>query len=435
MHRGGDDESATELALATLAEVEIPDARSRMDAYPHQLSGGMRQRVMIAMALALDPDLLIADEPTTALDVTVQAQILDRLVEEQRQRQMAMLLITHDLAVVASVAHRVAVMYSGEIVEQAPVDQLFADPQTSLHTGIDPCASPRQRSQGAAVFDPRAGSAAAVHAARLLFRPSLSFRHRTVLEGSPSAGIGRRSVASLLQPAALCIAVTVGPLPVEIEVEAGTKLRGHEWLVLGPPVVMVHDEGGDLDAWGPALQMSADAGFHVIAVDLRGHGLSDGDADSDSLESDVAALVRHVNRVWGKCGLVLAGRACRGALRLGSDAEAPAQVLITPDLPEMNEAAIHSSPPAIRMVIVGTLDSVAKDESQRVFDALPGQKVMASVGDAARGEQLLRGRTHLIEDICSFFRMYLSPSPSRARRIETRSPARRHRSEPPMAEE
>jgi hypothetical protein len=204
--------------------------------------------------------------------------------------------------------------------------------------------------------------------------------------------------------------VTVGPLPVEIEVEAGTRLRGHEWLVLGPPVVMVHDEGGALDAWGPALQMSADAGFHVIAVDLRGHGLSDGDADLSSLESDVAALVRHVNRVWGKCGLVLAGRACRGALRLGSDAEAPAQVLITPDALEMDEVAIRSSPPVIRMVMVGTLDSPSRAESQRVFDALPGQKVMVSVGDTARGEQLLRGRTHLIEDLISFFRMYLSPS-------------------------
>ena len=204
--------------------------------------------------------------------------------------------------------------------------------------------------------------------------------------------------------------MTVGPLPVEIEVETGTKLRGHEWLVLGPPVVMVHDLGGDLDAWGPALQMAADAGFHVIAVDLRGHGLSDGEADSNSLESDVASLVGHVNRVWGGCGLVLAGRACRGALRLGRDAEAPAQVFVTPDLSDMTEAAIHSSPSAIRMLIVGTLDSVAKDEAERVFDALPGQKVMASVGDVARGEQLLRGRIHLIEDVCSFFRMYLSPT-------------------------
>ncbi|HJQ94265.1 MAG TPA: ABC transporter ATP-binding protein, partial [Acidimicrobiia bacterium] len=135
-HRGSDDETANSLAIATLDEVEIPDAKSRMNAYPHELSGGMRQRVMIAMALVLDPDVLIADEPTTALDVTVQAQILERLVEEQRERQMAMLLITHDLAVVASVAHRVAVMYSGEIVEQAPIDQLFADPQHPYTQGL-----------------------------------------------------------------------------------------------------------------------------------------------------------------------------------------------------------------------------------------------------------------------------------------------------------
>jgi oligopeptide/dipeptide ABC transporter ATP-binding protein len=146
-HRGTDDEAANDLAIATLDEVEIPAARLRMNAYPHELSGGMRQRVMIAMALVLDPDVLIADEPTTALDVTVQAQILERLVEEQRQRQMAMLLITHDLAVVASVAHRVAVMYSGEIVEQAPIDQLFADPQHPYTQGLIralPHVSPRK---------------------------------------------------------------------------------------------------------------------------------------------------------------------------------------------------------------------------------------------------------------------------------------------------
>lgn len=147
VHRRVDDDAALELALATLAEVEIADPPSRINSYPHQLSGGMRQRVMIAMALVLDPDLLIADEPTTALDVTVQAQILERLVEEQRQRQMAMLLITHDLAVVASVAHRVAVMYSGEIVEQAPVDQLFADPRHPYTQGLIqalPHVSPRK---------------------------------------------------------------------------------------------------------------------------------------------------------------------------------------------------------------------------------------------------------------------------------------------------
>jgi pimeloyl-ACP methyl ester carboxylesterase len=216
--------------------------------------------------------------------------------------------------------------------------------------------------------------------------------------------------------------VRIGPLPIEIEVETGTKLRGHEWLVLGSPLVFIHDEGRDLDAWGDVLQMAADAGFHVIALDLRGHGLSDGQPDATRLGSDLAALVRHVNRVWGTCGLVLAGRTSRGALSLGSGVEAPAQVFISPDLSEIDETVIRASVPAIRMVIVGALDPVAKSESERVFGVLPGQKVMASVGDAARSEELVTGRAHLIEDLFAFFRMYLptpfGPSPAQATKTE-----------------
>jgi hypothetical protein len=173
---------------------------------------------------------------------------------------------------------------------------------------------------------------------------------------------------------------------------------------------MVHDEGTDLDAWGDVLQTCANAGFHVIAVDLRGHGLSDGEADSEKLMPDLTALVRHVNRVWGTCGLVLAGRTCRAGLWPGADADAPTQVFVSPDLAETDEAIIRSSTPSMRMVISGTLDPQGKEEAERVFESLPGQKVMASVGDAARGEQLLRERPHLVEDICAFFRMYLRPS-------------------------
>lgn len=114
--------------LELLDAVRMPDARRRMTEYPFQMSGGMKQRVMIAIALACDPDLLIADEPTTALDVTVQAQVLDLLRELQRSRSMAMLLITHDLGVVAQMAQRVAVMYAGEIIETAPVHAFFAGP-------------------------------------------------------------------------------------------------------------------------------------------------------------------------------------------------------------------------------------------------------------------------------------------------------------------
>ncbi len=135
-HRDVTKATAEEMSVEVLREVGLPDPERRLDSYPHQLSGGMRQRVMIAMALVLDPDILIADEPTTALDVTVQAQILDRLMSEQQERDMSMLLITHDLAVVAAVADRVAVMYAGEIVEQAPVDELFEDPKHPYTQGL-----------------------------------------------------------------------------------------------------------------------------------------------------------------------------------------------------------------------------------------------------------------------------------------------------------
>jgi len=109
--------------------VEIPDPAARLNAYPHQLSGGMAQRVMIAMAIACRPKLLIADEPTTALDVTVQAQVLQLLLRLQREQRMALMLITHDLAVVAETVQRVVVMYAGQIVETGPVPQVFDTPR------------------------------------------------------------------------------------------------------------------------------------------------------------------------------------------------------------------------------------------------------------------------------------------------------------------
>ena len=129
-------QEARDRALKLLNEVGIPDASSRLDAYPHQLSGGMRQRVMIAIALAGEPELLIADEPTTALDVTVQAQILELLDQLRASHGMAMLLITHDLGIVAGRADRVAVMYAGQIVEQAPTASLFARPSHPYTQGL-----------------------------------------------------------------------------------------------------------------------------------------------------------------------------------------------------------------------------------------------------------------------------------------------------------
>ena len=128
VHQGLRGAALKARALELMELVEIPAAKTRLEAYPHQLSGGMSQRVMIAVALACNPKLLIADEPTTALDVTIQAQIMDLLVNLQKERNMALLMITHDLAVIAEVAHRVAVMYAGQVAEEGTVPQLFRHP-------------------------------------------------------------------------------------------------------------------------------------------------------------------------------------------------------------------------------------------------------------------------------------------------------------------
>jgi oligopeptide/dipeptide ABC transporter ATP-binding protein len=128
--------NAQQKAIELLATVSVPEPERRVREYPHQLSGGLRQRALIALALACGPALLIADEPTTALDVTIQAQILDLLRDLQRRLGLAVLLITHDLGVVAEMADRVAVMYAGRIVEEAPVDLLFADPKHPYTRGL-----------------------------------------------------------------------------------------------------------------------------------------------------------------------------------------------------------------------------------------------------------------------------------------------------------
>ncbi|NVJ02317.1 ABC transporter ATP-binding protein, partial [Myxococcus sp. AM009] len=136
LHLGASRAQARDKAVEMLRQVGIPAPAERVDAYPHQLSGGMRQRVMMAMALACDPALLIADEPTTALDVTIQAQILDLLARLQAERGMAVLLITHDLGVVAESCDAVVVMYAGRVVERAPVRALFAWPAHPYTAGL-----------------------------------------------------------------------------------------------------------------------------------------------------------------------------------------------------------------------------------------------------------------------------------------------------------
>ena len=138
-HAGGSRRAAWERAVEMLDRVQVPSPRQRARDYPHQLSGGLRQRAMIALALAPGPQLLIADEPTTALDVTIQAQILDLLRRLQAERGMAVLLITHDLGVVAELCHRVAIIYAGRIVEMAPVAGIFGSPLHPYTRGLLRC--------------------------------------------------------------------------------------------------------------------------------------------------------------------------------------------------------------------------------------------------------------------------------------------------------
>jgi oligopeptide transport system ATP-binding protein len=136
LHKGMDQSAADKRAIELLELVEVPAARQRLGEYPHQFSGGMRQRVMIAMALACEPKLLVADEPTTALDVTIQAQILDIVTKLRKEVGMALIMITHDLGVVAGICDRINVMYAGYIVEHATTEELFGNPRHPYTLGL-----------------------------------------------------------------------------------------------------------------------------------------------------------------------------------------------------------------------------------------------------------------------------------------------------------
>jgi len=180
-HRDMPKDEARARAVDSLGSVGIPDPSTRAQHYPFEYSGGMRQRAMIAMALALEPAILIADEPTTALDVTIQAQILELLKELNAERDLSVILITHDLGVVAEIADRVHVMYAGQIVEGGTLDEIFYDPQQPVHVGadglIDAARSAAARSPAA---DRGAAALADLAARRLPLPASLPARVRQV---------------------------------------------------------------------------------------------------------------------------------------------------------------------------------------------------------------------------------------------------------------
>jgi peptide/nickel transport system ATP-binding protein len=194
LHQGKDAEEAREIAIKMLEEVGIPAARQRVDEYPHQLSGGMKQRVMIAMALACNPDLLIADEPTTALDVSVQAQVISLLRRLGRQHRLAVLLVTHDMGVIAEACDRVAVMYAGRIVEIGPVREVIhapAHPYTAgLMGSIPPMTGERERLLQIDGAMPRLGATPAGCAFHPRC-PSVMARCRTERPELMAAGVSR----------------------------------------------------------------------------------------------------------------------------------------------------------------------------------------------------------------------------------------------------
>ena len=262
-HRGGTRRAARERAIELLRRVHIPSPERRIDEYPHKLSGGMRQRVMIAMALACDPKLLIADEPTTALDVTLQAQILDLMRELKAASGAAIILITHDLGVVAEVCDEVAVMYAGEIVERAPVDELFAAAAASLHgrpARLDSAARPQRL---ASRHHRGHGAQHDGAAARLPLRPALPVRRRSLRDGAAAAGGGQpRSLVALHQGAAGEAGVMTALLEVEDLVKHFVAARS----LFGRPTAFVKAVDG--------VSFSVDAGRTLALVGESGCGKS-----------------------------------------------------------------------------------------------------------------------------------------------------------------
>jgi peptide/nickel transport system ATP-binding protein len=213
LHRGAGRATARARALEMLRLVRIADPEQRLDEYPHQLSGGMRQRVMIAMALACEPDLVIADEPTTALDVTIQAQILELLADLRRRLGTAILLITHDLGVVAETCDEVAVMYAGRIVERAPAAELFAHPRHPYTIGLL-AARPRPGGRDPLVTIPGAVPHPQAFPAGCRFHPRCAFARL-----GPEAGV------------AACDTV----VPDLRAITPGHLVRCHHAEALGPP--------------------------------------------------------------------------------------------------------------------------------------------------------------------------------------------------------
>ena len=212
VHLGMDSKAAKRRSIELLEQVGISDPATRLKAYPHQLSGGMNQRVMIAMAIACNPKLLIADEPTTALDVTIQAQILDLLRSLQRERGMALVLITHNMGVVSDMAQRVAVMYAGEIMEEQPAQALFQRPRHPYTEAL--MAALPERSDGSARLATIPGMVPGLYdrPAGCLFAPRCSYADDDCRNQRPGLVNGLQAVVRCHHPLNLSGQPKVGAL-------------------------------------------------------------------------------------------------------------------------------------------------------------------------------------------------------------------------------
>ena len=212
VHLGMDSKAAKRRSIELLEQVGISDPETRLKAYPHQLSGGMNQRVMIAMAIACNPKLLIADEPTTALDVTIQAQILDLLRSLQRERGMALVLITHNMGVVSDMAQRVAVMYAGQIMEQQPAQALFQRPRHPYTEAL--MAALPERSDGSARLSTIPGMVPGLYdrPTGCLFAPRCSYADDDCRGQRPGLVKGLEAVVRCHHPLSLNGQPTVGAL-------------------------------------------------------------------------------------------------------------------------------------------------------------------------------------------------------------------------------
>jgi dipeptide transport system ATP-binding protein len=212
VHLGMDSKAAKRRSIELLEQVGISDPETRLKAYPHQLSGGMNQRVMIAMAIACNPKLLIADEPTTALDVTIQAQILDLLRSLQRERGMALVLITHNMGVVSDMAQRVAVMYAGQIMEQQPAQALFQRPRHPYTEAL--MAALPERSDGSARLATIPGMVPGLYdrPTACLFAPRCSYADDDCRSQRPSLVNGLQAAVRCHHPLSLSGLPNVGAL-------------------------------------------------------------------------------------------------------------------------------------------------------------------------------------------------------------------------------